>query len=199
MLGVAGFVVAHVAPFVRRRPESCQWLWCKVCLLGMAAKPGANVRTDRDHLQPALAQIIHGALNELTGQSVTLKLTIDLGVHKRHGTWLEHVADLSDHRSAVIEEFVAKLLRVVAHERHAASSALGAAKVGRGRRLKIAKLNRSGAPLRREVAGVPGSSPRAGFICALKKREQRSARVTRRANLFVRKECQRTVARRNPL
>src|SRR6478609_11249657 len=95
MLRVAGFVVAHVAPFVRRRPESCQWLCRKVCLLGMATKPGANVRTDRDHLQPALAQIIHGALNELVRQSVTLKLRIDFGVHKRHGTWLEDVQDLS--------------------------------------------------------------------------------------------------------
>jgi hypothetical protein len=84
-------------------PESCQWLCRKVCLLGMATKPGANVRTDRDHLQPALAQIIHRALNELAGQSVTLKPRNDFGVNKRHSTWLEHVADLSDHRSAVIE------------------------------------------------------------------------------------------------
>src|SRR6266404_9218728 len=111
MLGVAGFVVAHVSSFVRRRPESCQWLCCKVCLLGMAAKPGANVRTDRNHLQPALAQIVHGALNKLAGQSLTLKLRVNFGVHEFHGTWLDHVADLSDHRAAVIEQFVPKLFR----------------------------------------------------------------------------------------
>src|SRR6266481_5534031 len=103
MLGVAGFLVALIAPFVRRTPESRQWLCYEVRLLGMATKPGVNIRADRDHLQPAFAQIFHGALNELAGQSATLKLRVDFGVHKHHGTWIEHVADLSDHRSAVIE------------------------------------------------------------------------------------------------
>src|SRR5689334_8495260 len=120
MFGVAGFVVAHIAPFVRGGPEVRQGFFYKVCLLGMTTKPGANIRTDRNHLQPALAQIVHGALNKLAGQSSTLKLRIDFGVHKRHSTWLEYVTDLSDHRSAVIEQLVAKLVWVVAYGRHGA-------------------------------------------------------------------------------